>query len=798
MPTIQIDGNDITVAAPAGSLVNVVCEAFQTDRNRRVFKRYVGESDQKLQERIQEEVDEARNATATASSPSRRKPDPMSPPRLEQKPNNKKKLSPSVMPPPRAKRPVTRGLGSEDMAVDVDTPLQQTVAPSNGSSISQEYDATAALKRMQKKAKETERLIDMQRDGKRLSTEELEKVAQLGHYRNQIALLQQGSTPFPSTPVQSHTSVSSMALGWRSRSSLLSAASTQVHWSGGINSGKAATAFNEVSTKMKSMSMSPMRRRQSTRATAEEMNKEMEEVRRRLERERIEVREEAQQAGEALLRLLKSPFDSWGGDAIWQLVMWEYALVQLDNTTSTPKQMFWDFRSLCEEARHPSGVPRLRGSLQIDALQEALGRSRELHDTLVIQLNRWKVLYCSMFAGFGRFRKLSPDPCQTLLHVMRQTHRDALEWRKQAVLIQQFCDGIHWHNLALVGPEKRLYYWEPKDGIAMSGRDPIRTAFTAAAADDWTFQSIRVKLQADGHSCGDWAHYFRCCVLAYVADGDKLGTHSLSAFLTEHADSSLTDLKGLKGTPLREAEQRQRRFALRRRNALRELLRTAAEQSNLPWGEVNLDDFRGGRSSESPTIDLTTLDEELPEDDEDVEMFAPKAGDTTRNKMGDDSAHGKQEEEEDHSNLSGKYSASVLLLANAEEDGVADADLAELRAKKDEAYKALHSLMMRMEGRRANASRVAAEIKEGASIHAIDSCALDVYGIDHRSPDNLYKVPKSELPRLVRSLRRLIAGGRVSAQQKEYYIVCRKTFEREIAQLAQLEASAKQAFEALL
>ena len=121
----------------------------------------------------------------------------------------------------------------------------------------------------------------------------------------------------------------------------------------------------------------------------------------------------------------------------------------------------------------------------------------------------------------------------------------------------------------------------------------------------------------------------------------------------------------------------------------------------------------------------------------------------------------------------------------------------QLRAKKDEAYKALHSLMMRMQGRRANASKVAAEIKEGASIHAIDSCALDVYGIDHRSPDNLYKVPKSELPRLVRSLRRLIAGGQVSAQQKEYYIVCQETFEREIAQLAQLEASAKRALQAL-
>ena len=59
------------------------------------------------------------------------------------------------------------------------------------------------------------------------------------------------------------------------------------------------------------------------------------------------------------------------------------------------------------------------------------------------------------------------------------------------------------------------------------------------------------------------------------------------------------------------------------------------------------------------------------------------------------------------------------------------------------------------------------------------------------------KNARGGLPRLVRSLRRLIAGGQVSAQQKEYYIVCQETFEREIAQLAQLEASAKRALQAL-
>ena len=36
--------------------------------------------------------------------------------------------------------------------------------------------------------------------------------------------------------------------------------------------------------------------------------------------------------------------------------------------------------------------------------------------------------------------------------------------RKVGVLIQQFCDGMHWHNLALIGPEARAYYWDPFGG----------------------------------------------------------------------------------------------------------------------------------------------------------------------------------------------------------------------------------------------------------------------------------------------------------------------------------------------
>ena len=93
------------------------------------------------------------------------------------------------------------------------------------------------------------------------------------------------------------------------------------------------------------------------------------------------------------------------------------------------------------------------------------------------------------------------------------TERPALRTmtERESVLIQQFCDGIHWHNIVLIGPEQKAYYWEPT-GKPLAGRSEIRKAFDAAAPNGWTFESISLELQADGHSCGDWAHYFRCRV----------------------------------------------------------------------------------------------------------------------------------------------------------------------------------------------------------------------------------------------------------------------------------------------
>ena len=195
--------------------------------------------------------------------------------------------------------------------------------------------------------------------------------------------------------------------------------------------------------------------------------------------------------------------------------------------------------------------------------------------------------------------------------------------RKDSVLIQQFCDGVHWHNLALMGPECTAYYWEPK-GTPLNRRSPIHSAFCFAvpaarialedAAPGWHFECILLELQADGHSCGDWAHYFRCRVLEYAADDALLGSRTFAAFLLSGIPG-MTNLRGLSGTRRTQAAGQQRRIARRRRDELRALLRVAAQQNKLPWGSVQLEDFMDRRARDAhEVVDLLALDES--DDDE--------------------------------------------------------------------------------------------------------------------------------------------------------------------------------------
>jgi len=169
----------------------------------------------------------------------------------------------------------------------------------------------------------------------------------------------------------------------------------------------------------------------------------------KLELARAAAQEAARAAEQSLWRLLRAPFDAWGDEVLWQLSMFEFALDHLDDVSSTPKQLQLAFRAACEEARHPDELPRLRGSLRIDALQDALDSSSELCHELQAQLTRYKRLYCSALRGFGRFRGVSPLPGEALLALMQRTHCAALQWRPPGASPAE--------KLALVSKEKGVY-----------------------------------------------------------------------------------------------------------------------------------------------------------------------------------------------------------------------------------------------------------------------------------------------------------------------------------------------------
>ena len=69
--------------------------------------------------------------------------------------------------------------------------------------------------------------------------------------------------------------------------------------------------------------------------------------------------------------------------------------------------------------------------------------------------------------------------------IFEQRGEQCVLHNQQACLIQQYCSGVHWHNIVLIGPERRAYYWEP-NGSSMTSRHAIRVAFDAAAPAGWT------------------------------------------------------------------------------------------------------------------------------------------------------------------------------------------------------------------------------------------------------------------------------------------------------------------------
>lgn len=276
------------------------------------------------------------------------------------------------------------------------------------------------LKRLRKLVREADTLVTQAKE-RTLTAEEHAKVGKLAGWKGELALYQNvtpaGTTPMGTTPVATPS---------RTPASELSGASTAQR---GQNVGCAATACTAAHEKLDLLPTSP-RARPSTRASSLEVSKQLERERAELARARAEAELAVREAEQQLWLLLKSPLDSWQGEAVWQLAMCEYAVEQMDNVVLSPKQLQVEFRRRCEEARHAPQVPRQRGSLQIDAVRDALSRSPALQDELVRQLARFKAFYCSIMCGFGRFYDtIKPLPGETLLGLMQRTHQSALTWR---------------------------------------------------------------------------------------------------------------------------------------------------------------------------------------------------------------------------------------------------------------------------------------------------------------------------------------------------------------------------------
>ena len=266
--------------------------------------------------------------------------------------------------------------------------------------------AAKQLRKFDKKIREALKLQEQQAKGRALEPGELVKVESLSALKAEAALLRSALEAEPEVAPAMYTQ------SWASASS--------------VAASSAAATYLKAHAELSTLPNQPSTQA-GTRASHIATTQRLAAERAVLEAERVARTERADVAEHELVLMLRAPFDAWGNELFWQLAMCEYALLHLEDVTRSPKQMQLDFRNACLEARQE--VPRLHGSMQIDALQDALDKSPLLRIELLVQLDRYKGLYCSVMSGFGRFKKLSAGIGESLLSLMTRTNIDARAWR---------------------------------------------------------------------------------------------------------------------------------------------------------------------------------------------------------------------------------------------------------------------------------------------------------------------------------------------------------------------------------
>ena len=255
--TIVIDGHPYDVGRAQGS---TVCVQFAINEWK-PKKRNKNESDEAMQTRVQADVNKwranqqgATEAAASAGSPASLRKSSLS--LKPSPPGAQGRLT--DLPPPPPKRPSRTSTASSGAAA-ASSSIHAEPATSVGAGSGSRSDH--ALKRMQKKERETLRLIEQRDGGRTLSSEEATKVAQLPTLQAQITLLMQ-ATPVV-TPM-----VTPMGTPCRTPSSEASASRTMPA------AACAAATCNAAQAALQSLPSTPPRRAW-TRASAVAVEREM-------------------------------------------------------------------------------------------------------------------------------------------------------------------------------------------------------------------------------------------------------------------------------------------------------------------------------------------------------------------------------------------------------------------------------------------------------------------------------------------------------------------------------------------
>jgi hypothetical protein len=170
----------------------------------------------------------------------------------------------------------------------------------------------------------------------------------------------------------------------------------------------------------------------------------------------------------------------------------------------------------------------------------------------------------------------------------------ALRRTGRHAIVQSYCAGAHWRKLVISFDEKVLYYAEGGGGELPNGA--ILSAFKRVLARfGWRCSPVRLRLQHDGHSCGDWSLVTDEAFLAYC-DSSSFGDGGFPAFFEEWLrdlgvrDLGAADLRS--DTAARAAAAANNAtFIAQRRVALRESLFAAATQGTLHYVGAQLEVF---------------------------------------------------------------------------------------------------------------------------------------------------------------------------------------------------------------